>query len=670
MKDLRLAYAQNRAEEQPRDIWRDFIIPPYFPDLPFAEQKKSIIIQGGRGCGKTMLLRYLSHTSQFSPRREVLTEHDLKYIGLYLRADTSYLAAMQGGDIDEGVWQRAFNHWIACSLSIEFVDALYSINCNERRIEDFGKLETIEFTDFDEVYPHLGNNLLSLRKSLVLERDKLTAWINNLDTYKRPIFLPGKEFLLRLIETVQAKLNYLEEGIVAVFIDEYENLLGYQQKVINEFVKHGASPLIVNVAMKRNGLTNSATRGPESIQNIGDLRLIDIEDQLSQDFELFAAELLFFRLAKNAPDLLSLMPINLSLLRDPKRISERVHNSEYRKKVIAAAGKVFPRWSEKELAKNTFSDEVLRSHLLENIHSGLKSSGSSINPFDFMVTEVPEASLVAGALLNRVNAVPEEILAELIKYKDGTPNKFDTSEWIKNNLIGVILQLYSKVNRCCPFFAGYETIVLMSKGNVRHFLEMLHQAFLKADVQSDKIPELDVHLQAEAVLAASSEFLLGVRGAGIYGNRLHGFILSLGSIFREKQRQVTQSEPEINHFSINGDEINGNIIHYLREAVKWSVLYEERETKKKVVGVKTVEYILNPIFSAYFQISYRKKRSIQISTVDLLVMLEGSVKDKDEVVRRLTRTTDSTRARNKNGTKNNDAGVNSTLPLDFSRYDD
>lgn len=662
MKDIRLAYAQNRAEEQPKDIWQEFVIPPYYSSLPFGEQKKSIHIQGGRGCGKTMLLRYLSHASQFSPRRDNVTEDDLKYIGLYLRADTSYLAAMQGADIDEAIWQRAFSHWVACSLTLEFIESLYSINCDEVRVDAFGKLDCLDFSELREVYPQLGIDLPGLRRSLILERNKLTAWINNLENYPRPIFLPGKDFLLRVVEISQSELSYLKGGIVAVFIDEYENLLDYQQKIINEFVKHGSAPLIVNVAAKRNGLTNPTTRGPESIQNIGDLRLIDIEDQLGHDFELFAAELLFFRLAETAPELQKLMPISLKLLRDPKRVSDRTGNIEYRKKVISAAGRVFPRLSEKELAKDTFDNNTLRTHLRENIISGLKLWDSLLDPNDFMRATAPEASLVSGALLNRKSVAPEIILAELLKYANSKENRFESSEWIKNNLIGVILQLYSKVNRCCPFFAGFETIVLISRGNVRHFLEMLHQSFLKAEVKTDKIPELDVYAQAEAVRAASSEFLLGVRSSGMFGNRLHGLTLSLGSIFKEKQRQVAQSEPEINHFSINSGDVNENITKYLQEAVKWSVLYEERETKKKYVGIKTVDYILNPIFSAYFQISYRKKRSIPISAEDFLTMLEGDVQRKDEAVRRLTRVS------LKDGKNTKD--VNYTLPLDFFSEDE
>ncbi|ABR91875.1 Uncharacterized conserved protein [Janthinobacterium sp. Marseille] len=649
MKDIRLAYAQNRAEEQPKDIWEEFVIPLYFNDLPIKEQRKSLVFQGGRGCGKTMLLRYLSHTSQFSPRRLDLSLEDVKYVGLYLRADTNYLAAMNGGGVQEEIWQRAFSHWLACSLSLELIDAVYSINCTEVRQKQFGNLQALNFSAIAKVYPHLGTTFSELKASLILERSKLTAWINNLDSYTRPIFLPGKEFIKDVIDVLQSTLDYLKDSVIATFIDEYENLIPYQQKIINELIKHGQSPLIFNVAIKRNGMTNPGTRGPESIQDIGDLRLIDIEDHLSSNFDLFAAELLFFRLAETAPELLSTMPISIGQLRDPAEVVVRLNDVEYRKSLLNAANTVFPRLRERELAQEVMADASLREHLSQNIRQGLNAWKSALPAAAFISADAPEVSLVSGAILNRKSVTPDELLKELQNYCERKTNRFESAEWIKNNLVGVILQLYSKVNRPCPFFAGFDAFVLMSRGNVRHFLELLHQSFLRAKANGSEIPVLSAPDQAEAVRAASSEFLNGVRSSGIHGNRLHGLTLSLGAIFKEKQRHVAQSETEINHFSISEGDLTEKLIEYLSEAVKWSVLYEDPETKKKNVGVSTLQYILNPIFSGYFQISYRKKKSIQIAAPDLLGLLEDEVKQKDAIVRRIAR----------------EKIDNPTLPLDF-----
>ena len=57
---IQRAFVKNRAEELGYDVWKHFAVPPFYDRLDLADAKKPRII-GGRGCGKTMLLRYLSH---------------------------------------------------------------------------------------------------------------------------------------------------------------------------------------------------------------------------------------------------------------------------------------------------------------------------------------------------------------------------------------------------------------------------------------------------------------------------------------------------------------------------------------------------------------------------------------------------------------------------------
>src|SRR5690349_15657529 len=128
MDGLRFAYAENRAEEHGRDILRQFVVPLFYDRLEIQKQKKSFVLIGGRGCGKTTLLRYLSHDTQFSADRVNLKQEDLAHIGLYLRADTNFLSSLQGAGLPEDLWKSAFRHWLACSLGLEVIDSLRSIN--------------------------------------------------------------------------------------------------------------------------------------------------------------------------------------------------------------------------------------------------------------------------------------------------------------------------------------------------------------------------------------------------------------------------------------------------------------------------------------------------------------------------------------------------------------
>ena len=51
----------NRTEEIGYEVWQEYVLPPFFSNLTIGDIRKPRVIIGGRGCGKTMLLRYLSH---------------------------------------------------------------------------------------------------------------------------------------------------------------------------------------------------------------------------------------------------------------------------------------------------------------------------------------------------------------------------------------------------------------------------------------------------------------------------------------------------------------------------------------------------------------------------------------------------------------------------------
>src|ERR1017187_4500634 len=104
------AFSKNRAEELGYDVWQHFVIPPFYNQLDLTTARKPRIIIGGRGCGKTMLLRYLSHQTMFSRLRPTIPVDSLKHIGLYWRADTHFMNLMSGRGIDDSTWHSAFVH--------------------------------------------------------------------------------------------------------------------------------------------------------------------------------------------------------------------------------------------------------------------------------------------------------------------------------------------------------------------------------------------------------------------------------------------------------------------------------------------------------------------------------------------------------------------------------
>lgn len=208
-KSLQDIFAKNRAEELGLDVWQHFVIPPFYDSLDLDVARKPRVIMGGRGCGKTMLLRYLSHYSTFSLDRNKIPDTAAKQIGIYWKADTQFAVALTGRGLDETEWIVAFDHEVALRLAVEILGSLESIaksKCQILNQQDLMQLKFDKLAVFDD---ELRGNVKSVLE--VLERKCLSfrLWSNNIRKVQQPVFFPAREFLKTLIDIVRDRVASL-----------------------------------------------------------------------------------------------------------------------------------------------------------------------------------------------------------------------------------------------------------------------------------------------------------------------------------------------------------------------------------------------------------------------------------------------------------------------------
>jgi hypothetical protein len=624
MTILAEAFLKNRAEQLPADVFDQFIVPPFFGRISIFADTKSVRILGGRGCGKTMFIRHFCHSTTFSPRRRQIDDATLRSVGLYLRPDTGFCSLMTSSWVGVEESKLAFSHYVTLQLLAEAHLAFVNIAAADLAAGPLNVLNqpispalSVQLSKEVKVVNDLGA-FVEMRLS------ELELWVRNPKRCAQPMFLSFASVLPRLAEDLAKGLTRLRDLSFRAFIDEFENLAEVQRMVVCDAIKHPGLRLAVHIAHKRDAVTDFKTSSDERIVELHDLRKIDLEEQLSHEneFELLAAELFLLRLHLEGVRF-GCTVFEPQRLHDPTHLPYRL-TAEYRSAVVGRVRQILPRLTSTDIAQAVMNDEPLKRRLAEMIDKGLarhKLKGK-FKAIDLIDPAKPRASVVLGALLNR----PGDTAAVLGAFKALTGDKASGDEpfyksggWVDNNLYGCLFHLYAGLpQRENLLYAGFERFCQLARPSLRYFQELCHVTLLLAFQRADRddIEPVSHKHQAQAARQVSDAMFEDVPQLGLHGEKLREMVRRLGALFDAFNRRAGQSEPEINHFSIDESDKAGlseAAQQILKEARTWSVLYEEPDTKNKSdYDIAQSDWVLNRIYAPHFGISYRKRRKVTL----------------------------------------------------------
>lgn len=660
------AFLKNRADNLPPDVSQEFIVPPFFQQISIFKDSKSVRVLGGRGCGKTMFLRYFCHGSTFSAHRAEISDEEFSHIGLYFRPDTGFCSLITPewlGNQQDGV---AFSHYLTLCLLAEVSQALQNISEATNLASGPLLLNNIQLGSKLVKLLQLPEPTIDALAEVVDERlAELDLWVRNPGRCEVPIFVHFKTIITALADDLAKHAPRLKALAFRVFIDEFENLLPKHREIICDAIKHPSLRFAVHIAHKREAVSDLKTSGEERIVEVHDIRTIDIEALLvnDNDFEVMAAELFLFRL-RQAEVSVSCPVFKPELLHDVAHLAYRSTQS-YRQEVVAYTKQIFPEKRAPEIARMALEDPALRRRVVEMIKKGLEFQGlaSAFNADDLIAESVPEASVVLGAILNRKSQLGQEVVKLFQEIAQAGRSRTDafykTGGWVDNNLYGCLFHLYAGLTkRPNILYAGFSRFCKIAAPNLRFFQELCHNALLQAYQRrsADEIGGalcIDLDTQATAAVHVSDAMFEDIIQLGPHGDRLLDFARRLGSLFEAYNKRRSQSEPEINHFSINRADtaqLSDAAQKILREAKIWSVLSESKGTKDKAeYDVTQYELVLNPIYAPHFKISYRKRRKITLTASQLDIMLTHSDSQFELLVRQLVDSQDDEDTAKKSG---------------------
>lgn len=626
IKSLSEIFAKNRAEELPDDVWKMFVHPRNQTKIDLRKWSKSTIIEGGRGSGKTMFLKYHCHPTIFSRNKDEIINEDFEFIGIHWRPDTFFTQNITKTLLGSA-WESSFNSFTTLSILIDFSKLINNIANSKYNDAEF-KNEIKKFN-----LPKPIAQALSLDEKPIIDclddfediQFDLCNWINMSPGTIQPVNIDLKNTLKILIRRLSTKFELLENTTFNIFIDEFENLTVDQQEVVNTWMKHGDKNILFSIAHKKHATVSRKTKSQERIVERNDFRIVDLDQTYTEDFENLAAEVFILKWAQDN----EIKELNdlADICSEPKYLNTR-KNENYLSNIKKFVRLKLPSMSLLEISEGILNDKVLNNKLRNLIESGLKLNKCNIPIDSFIDEKFPSATIINGALVNRKTSKinPNIVLNNFEKHKKGERSLYDN--WIPNNLKGVILYLYKTTsNKTCPIYAGFDQFVLMSKGNLRHFLELCHQAIVRGEDElknfgADSV--IPIETQAKSTKFTSKLELDKISDLGSHGKHLRRIARRLGILFSYSQARKAQSEPEVNHFSIPISErtsLDEKTTTLLNECLMWSVLYEDESTKvKSATGIEEYDYILHPVLSSHFGISPSKRRKLNLSIEDIRII--------------------------------------------------
>lgn len=589
-----------RAELTAEDI-AEYFVPPHF--LSRLTGTSPVMLIGGRGTGKTTLFKWLSYQNQNAINNNNMV--NIGFFGVYWRIDTNYVTAFNGPEFDTRTWNKIFGHYLNVTFCLELCKVILDIKKHNilsvesevcRKVSKQFYSEKI-ITNFEDLFEFLLDTQIEIEQ-----------YVNNFEFVKRPLLSimekPYEVFCTELSNDI-----LFENKWFFFLIDEYETLSENQQMIINSFIKHSKKPYTFKVCMRSKGLKTKETLSiSESLSSSADYQKLDLSDDFDKDnYTKFVIEICKKRLdklpgfkEKGYADVSILLP-GIKPTDEAKRIEKLSRKKElpYLKKF------------RKLLLQDSSLSQIERVNIEKRI----------------LEDHDPIIKRLFVSLLERDNDT-KDLLKEYDLYFNSRPSKFTKNEeWIHNSKMGILFLLCYEYNMQ-KLYCGFNTFIQLSSGVIRDFLELISISFMYAlqnDYSMDNPEPISLEVQNRAARYVAHKRLTEIDSIQPNGVLIKNFVLTLGKIYENFHKDSKQSEQEKNEFTTDVSELDKATEQILNTAVRWSVLYEVTSTKdKNEYDIKNFDYILNPIYSPYFQISYRKGRKITLDPQQLYsLMFDG-----------------------------------------------
>jgi len=551
-----------------------------------------VIVYGSRGTGKTTMARYFDYQTQliiFEQNNQRMPKPgEFPYLGLWIRLDSDFLKAFNVPDenkhkdynalfglfFDMVVLRKALHAMRdsgGLSVWVKSTTELFRVLRREIGVEVDGQCDMEGFLE------HLETRLYEIR-----------AYINNPHRVKMPYLFQSNTLMKLLAEQLKEETIYF-----VVFVDEVENYASYQQQMLNTRVKHikRSDAVTYKLLVRNDGIKTTLTDAVnQELEVTHDYRACFLDEGITFDEFKKRAEILVDRYISGSPQFQHIGRVQDFL--------EHLKPEDEAKKICGDQ-------------KNTRLIEHLnKQHRLEKDHALIRWMGKEPNLL---------RQAVATVMVNQGNDADE--VAENMH-----DNTHKAQDWYHNYSRGTLYWLCT-LHKKAKTYSGFNDIAGIAGENIRVVVDIFYEIFEKWIEHKENSPLFSAELQNKCILELSKTYFKKLDRFRPTENKLNRAVERLGNLFAAIHKSPRQGEPEINHFSSDGD-LDDETMKYLRVCRQENVFRWLPSNKQK----SSSDYLpdafqINLCFAPHFGISWRRKKKLTLSPDAIRKLCLGTDKD-------------------------------------------
>lgn len=578
LKTLNELFGSYRAEWLRGKIFDFFAEPSYFVAL---KDNRPCVLQGGRGTGKTTVLRGLSYQGQYALHDNLIDVFDKNdFIGIYYRVNTNHVRAFVGGGLNEKEWQKIFGHYFNLVICREI---LLFIKWHKDRSEGDASLSARLCGLIAKSF-HINSECNSFETLLELIETAMYEFqseINNISDNNHPkISMPGDP--IKLVTECASSLTQFQGKMFYILVDEYENLEDYQQQCINSLIKHNTELYTFKIGVRELGWRIKHTLNKdELLHDPADYVLIDIEEKLTEGN-------FFNDFAKNVCQ---------------QRIKQLFSNEDTTNYSIEEALPSISMEEEAILLDIKKSPSILRFSNLPQKYQDKIENISVLYKF-----------FLANWAENHDQTLEDTIC-------EYTENRSQWDTRYENYKYSMLFKIRKGrgMGGIQKYYAGWNTYLKLANGNIRYLMELVYRAYEKhLNNDADLASSVSFKDQTTAAQEVGVKNLKELEGLWKNGSQLTKLLLGFGRIFNVLIAENGKNAPEINQIFIKGNV--SNECNEILSAAVMNIAFIRILGNKLSNKSATREYMytIHPIYAPYFVFGYRRKRKMEVSEEEFM----------------------------------------------------